>query len=229
RRSGNRDDERLRRRSCASRPSARDDPAPAARHRSRGRRRARLDRRGAAGRKRCGRNGRRWGGDAMSVAERLRLDGGRLLVTPADGVVGSAVARRGVERGATVVAGPPCDVLVTVAGLGPLPPFLELQADAWDAAVREHADGFYGRCRESVPAMAEARDGAVVAIVSGAALGLEEAVIGLTRALAPGLAELGVRANAVRVGDAAPEAVAELALYLASPAAGYVTGVTLVA
>jgi NAD(P)-dependent dehydrogenase (short-subunit alcohol dehydrogenase family) len=77
--------------------------------------------------------------------------------------------------------------------------------------------------------MAKAADGVVVAIVSGSALGLEEAVIGLTKALARELAERGVRANAVRAGDAAPEAVAELALYLASPAAGYVTGTTLVA
>ena len=165
----------------------------------------------------------------MSVAERLRLDGRKLLVTPPRGPLGSAVARLGGERGASLVAGAPCEILVTVAELGPLPLFLQLEPDAWDAALREHVDGFFERCRESIPAMEKAGDGAVVAIVSGTALGLEEAVVGLTRALARELAELGIRANAVRAGGAAAEAVAELALYLASPAAGYVTGVTLLA
>jgi NAD(P)-dependent dehydrogenase (short-subunit alcohol dehydrogenase family) len=165
----------------------------------------------------------------MSVSDRLRLDGRRLLVTPARGPVGAEVTRLAGERGASVVEAAPCDILVAVAELGPLPRFLDLAPDAWDAAVREHVDGFYERCRESVPAMAKERGGAVVAIVSGSALGLDEALIGLTKALARELAKLGIRANAVRPGEAAAEAVAELALYLASPAAGYVTGATLFA
>ena len=165
----------------------------------------------------------------MSVSARLRLDGRRLLVAPGRGPFGTAVARLAGERGASPVTAPPCDILVAVAELAQFPPFLELAPDSWDAALREQVDGFYERCRECVPAMGEAADGVIVAIVSGTALGLEEAVIGLTRALARELAELGVRANAVRAGDAAPEAVAELALFLAAPAAGYVTGATLVA
>jgi 3-oxoacyl-[acyl-carrier protein] reductase len=165
----------------------------------------------------------------MSVSARLRLDGRRLLVAPDGGTFGPAVAWLAGERGASVMKAPPCEILVAVAELARLPPFLELAPDSWDAALREHVDGFYERCRECVPAMANAADGVVVAIVSGTALGLEEAVIGLTKALARELAELGVRANGVRAGNAAPEAVAELALYLASPAAGYVTGATLVA
>jgi NAD(P)-dependent dehydrogenase (short-subunit alcohol dehydrogenase family) len=165
----------------------------------------------------------------MTVSARLRLDGRRLLVAPGRGTFGAAVARLAGELGASLATAPPCDILVAVAELAQFPSFLELAPDSWDAAVREHLDGFYERCRECVPAMAKAADGVVVAIVCGTALGLEEAVIGLTKALARELAELGVRANAVRAGDAAPEAVAELALYLASPAAGYVTGTTLVA
>jgi NAD(P)-dependent dehydrogenase (short-subunit alcohol dehydrogenase family) len=160
-------------------------------------------------------------------APELDLSGLRLLVKPSEGALGGAVSRLGASRGAELTRTAPADLLVCLPSAAASVSPLEISDVQWAAALDAGAMRVFRACREAAPAMAEGGRGAIVVVVEPDRLGTDEALLGLTRSLARELAVHGVRVNAVRAEHPDPVRVAELALFLLSDAASYVTGTTL--
>jgi NAD(P)-dependent dehydrogenase (short-subunit alcohol dehydrogenase family) len=152
---------------------------------------------------------------------------GRLLVEPAGGALAAEVGRLGAARGAELTRAAPADLLVCLPEAGPSVSPLEIPDAEWSRALDAGVTCVFRVCKAVVPGMVERRRGAIVVVVEPDRLGSCEALLGLTRALARELAPHGVRVNAVVAKRPRPETVAELALFLLSGAASYVTGSTL--
>jgi NAD(P)-dependent dehydrogenase (short-subunit alcohol dehydrogenase family) len=161
------------------------------------------------------------------------------------------------------------DILVNNAGIQRAGLVGRLPFDDWSAVIGTHLTGTFLCSSEAVPRMiAAGRGGAIVSIASTAAfVGLpgrgpycaaKAGILGLTRALALEVGELGIRVNAVAPGYtrsemlqqaidngslqedwmlervplkrlADPDEIARVVRFLASDEAAYVTGQTIVA
>jgi 3-oxoacyl-[acyl-carrier protein] reductase len=97
---------------------------------------------------------------------------------------------------------------------------MRLRDSQWDDVMHNNAGGTFKMCRAALPAMAKARDGAIINIASVSGIrgnagqanysASKAAVIGLTRALAVEMARRNVRVNAVCPGFIATDMTADL-------------------
>jgi NAD(P)-dependent dehydrogenase (short-subunit alcohol dehydrogenase family) len=195
------------------------------------------------------------------TAALVRAAGGEAIAIPAD-VSQRADARALVERTVATLGG--LDVLYNNAGIAPVgrdgftPAIAE---DDWDWVIRVNLTSVFLCCKYAIPLLANRPGAAIVNTASSMAhlpLGLTDAyaaskagVANLTRSMAPGCAQLGIRVNALSPGyvdtpmnalifgnealreafarDHAsglqpPEDVARVAVFLASDDAAGVTG-----
>ena len=107
------------------------------------------------------------------------------------------------------------DILVNNAGQGESASFRHTDPALWRRMMSVNLDGTYNCVRAALPSMLEARWGRVVNVASTAGLtgyayvsaycAAKHAVIGLTRALAVEVADMGVTVNAVCPGYTATE------------------------
>jgi len=200
-------------------------------------------------------------GSAGATADAIRAAGGEAIAIPAD--VGERnQARRLVEE--TVARFGGLDILYNNAGIAPVgrdgftPNIAE---DDWDWVLRVNLTSVYLCCKYAIPHLAGRPGAAIVNTASSMALlplGMMDAyaaskagVAGLTKSLAPGCGQLGIRVNAICPGyvdtpmnalifgspefrDAfardhatglqPPEEIAALAVFLASDEASSLTG-----
>ena len=116
----------------------------------------------------------------------------------------AALAREVIER-----AGPP-RVLVNAAGWDRIAPFAEMESELIERIVRINLLGAMHVCRAFLPAMLEARGGAIVNVASDAGrvgssgetayAGAKGGIIAFTKSLARETAREGIRANCVCPG-----------------------------
>jgi len=159
-------------------------------------------------------------GIGRAVAMDLATAGARVFVAdlnePVDGAgewirtdvadAGSAAALAGTVN---VRAGPP-QVLVNAAGWDRIGPFAEMEGELIERIVRINLLGAMQVCRAFLPAMLDARGGAIVNVASDAGrvgssgetayAGAKGGVIAFTKSLAREGARYGVRANCVCPG-----------------------------
>jgi NAD(P)-dependent dehydrogenase (short-subunit alcohol dehydrogenase family) len=184
-----------------------------------------------------------------AVVDEIRVRGGVAVANAA--AVGTFAAGEALVA-AAVAAFDRVDALVNNAGIVESHPVDEFPADAWDRILAVHLTGTFACARAAFAAMrAAGRGGRIVNTSSGAGLdhvypgtaayaAAKAGVATLTRVIAAEGAPHGITCNAIAplartrmsgrfvAGDAAddldPAALAPLAVYLASPASGGVTG-----
>jgi NAD(P)-dependent dehydrogenase (short-subunit alcohol dehydrogenase family) len=133
-------------------------------------------------------------------------DGHRAIVVTADVTV-----REDVDRVVAAVPGGRVDVLANVAGIMDyFLPVTELDDSTWDRVIGVNLTGPMRLCRAVLPAMRDARRGAIVNVssiggltgsVAGTAyVSAKHGLIGLTRSIAYLYAKDGIRTNAVCPG-----------------------------
>jgi len=123
---------------------------------------------------------------------------------------------------ASITAFGAIDILVANAGVIPLGTILDTTAEDWDRVMDVDARGMFLTCKYAITEMARQRRGSIVSLssISGmagqrgqAAYGPAKFVAtGLTRHLAVGWAEQGIRVNSVAPGTIETEAVRQFAL-----------------
>jgi 3-oxoacyl-[acyl-carrier protein] reductase len=101
-------------------------------------------------------------------------------------------------------------ILVNNAGITADGLAMRMRDEAWDSVMNTNAGGVFRMCRAALPAMAKARQGAIVNIVSVSAIrgnpgqsnysASKAAVLALTRSLAREMARRKIRVNAVAPG-----------------------------
>jgi NAD(P)-dependent dehydrogenase (short-subunit alcohol dehydrogenase family) len=194
----------------------------------------------------------------------VRAQGGEAIGVPAD-AGDRAQAKRLVDETVSRLGG--LDVLYNNAGIAPVgrdgftPNIAE---DDWDEVIRVNLTSVFLCCKFAIPVMAGRPGAAIVNTASSMAiqpLGMLDAyaaskagVAGLTRSLAPGCGQLGIRVNAIcpgyvdtpmnalifgsdtfreafardhAMGLQPPEEIATLAVFLASDEASSMTGAVL--
>jgi 3-oxoacyl-[acyl-carrier protein] reductase len=149
----------------------------------------------------------------------------------------------------TALGGPP-DVLVHVAEARHDAALADTDVVAWDRVIDANLTAAYRCAKAALRGMIAARFGRIVLVVSPAAfLGRADGaayaashggLVALAKSLAREVARFGITVNAVAPGPlggeperpvplgrvATPDELASAVVYLASPAAGYVTGTT---
>lgn len=144
------------------------------------------------------------------TAALVRAAGGEAVAIPAD-VGQPADARALIARTVATLGG--LDVLYNNAGIAPVgrdgftPAIAE---DDWDWVIRVNLTSVFLCCKYAIPAMAQRAGAAIVNTASSMAhlpLGMMDAyaaskagVANLTRSMAPGCAQLGIRVNALSPG-----------------------------
>ena len=217
-------------------------------------------------------------GIGKAIALRFAGEGARVGVFDVDGESADATARelgRDAFSAALDVGDPAAvaaafdaldrlDVLVNNAGIETRAPFLEITSEDWRRQVDVNLSGTFYCTQAAARVMASRSYGRIVSITSVAGLigpidlaayGASKAgIVGLTRAAALDLADLGITVNAIAPGPIETELmlgawtaealrerpqhgavarfgtvdeIAHAALFLASPESGFITGVTL--
>jgi NAD(P)-dependent dehydrogenase (short-subunit alcohol dehydrogenase family) len=147
-------------------------------------------------------------GEAERVAKEITADGGVAIPITAD-VTNEAEVAAGVRR-ATEDLGV-VDVLHNNVGVARLGSVLDLELEAWDAAVRLNLTSAYFSVRHTLPGMIQAGRGAIVNVSSVASIrdtgyiypvysATKAALNQFTISLALTYAAQGIRANAVLPG-----------------------------
>jgi 3-oxoacyl-[acyl-carrier protein] reductase len=198
---------------------------------------------------------------AKATGDEIVALGRRAFVRTAD--VGDCEAIQPVIAEAAATLGR-LDVLVNNAGIGRGKRFLEITRENWESHLRVHLSGSFYCAQAAAREMARRGYGRIVNIASVAGLmgpidlapygAAKAGIIGLTRAAALDLADLGITVNAIAPGPidtellrtwppaalreraqhlpvarlGTPDEIAHAALFLASPDSGFITGVVLV-
>jgi glucose 1-dehydrogenase len=222
-------------------------------------------------------------GIGQAIALAFAREGARVAVADVDGRTAAATARRIGQRRAlalqmdvadsmSVDAGFTAldrrwgriDIAVANAAIEPIVPFLELDEDTWDRILDVNLKGTFLVAQRAARRMARRRRGVIITLSSvnaevarpesAAYAASKGGVRQLTKAMAIGLAPLGIRVNAIGPGTvvtgltrhllknrawrdavnsrtpmqrvADPREIAEVAVFLASPASSYMTGST---
>jgi NAD(P)-dependent dehydrogenase (short-subunit alcohol dehydrogenase family) len=143
-------------------------------------------------------------GPADAAAAQIGARGGSAEAAACD--VGDAVAVRATVADVLARHGR-IDVLANVAGILRPGPFLRDSADTWAAVLATHLGGHLNAIEAVLPGMLARSQGRIINITSTAALlgsrrqpaysAAKQAIVGLTRVLAPLLARSGVAVNAI--------------------------------
>lgn len=143
-------------------------------------------------------------GPANAAVAQISARGGSAEAAACD--VGDAVAVRAIVADVLARHGR-IDVLANVAGILRPGPFLLDSADTWAAVLAAHLGGHLNAIEAVLPGMLARSQGRIINITSTAALlgsrrqpaysAAKQAVVGLTRVLAPLLARSGVAMNAI--------------------------------
>jgi glucose 1-dehydrogenase len=222
-------------------------------------------------------------GIGQAIALAFAREGARVAVADVDGRTAAATARRIGQRRAlalqmdvadsmSVDAGFTAldrrwgriDIAVANAAIEPIVPFLELDEDTWDRILDVNLKGTFLVAQRAARRMARRRRGVIITLSSvnaevarpesAAYAASKGGVRQLTKAMAIGLAPLGIRVNAIGPGTvvtgltrhllknrawrdavnsrtpmqrvADPREIAEVAVFLASQASSYMTGST---
>jgi NAD(P)-dependent dehydrogenase (short-subunit alcohol dehydrogenase family) len=158
-------------------------------------------------------------GDQVVVVDRdeaalavLRAEAGR-FPGPVALVAGDVGTTDGAQRaaGAALERSGRIDVLCNNAGVRPVGPFLDLEPERFEEALRVNVGGIYQCCRAVLPHMLEQRQGVVVNIASisgllgyagGSAYATSKAAaVMLTRILALEFGGAGIRVNCICPGS----------------------------
>ena len=155
---------------------------------------------------------------AERTLARIREAGADGECFPADVADGDQAG--GLVR-ATIAAFGRVDGLVNNAGRTQVGPFLDLDADEWDAVIATDLSAAYHTCRAAIPSMLERGGGSIVNVASrlgqagvpetAAYSAAKAGLIGLTRSLAREFGGRGIRVNAVAPGFTLTEMTADLA------------------
>lgn len=191
----------------------------------------------------------------VSEVERTVADikgqGGKAIAVPTD-----VMSKKSVDAlvAATLAETKRIDIVINNAGIFVWKGFAQLEEEEWDRILATNLKSAYLLTQAALPALTNSGKGNVVNISSihglvgdanfTAHCAAKFGLIGLTKALAEELREVGIRVNAVNPGqtdnknlDIAPAArakplkeilnatdIAEAVLFLASPAAAAITG-----
>jgi 3-oxoacyl-[acyl-carrier protein] reductase len=145
----------------------------------------------------------------QDMAARINAETGNAVFTMPCDFSDSARVERMVRNVAETLGG--LDVLVASVNSPPEP------FDAFDLAVNVTLN------RTALPYLRRSKRAAILAVSSDIAPAMMRAIKTLSKQLAPD----SIRVNGIVTGDASPEAVATVAVFLCAPAAGSVKGVAL--
>ena len=155
---------------------------------------------------------------ALALVDAIEKAGGRAIALKAD-----ARDRAQVEAMAAQLAGafgPATDLVINASISFPMVSFLQYPWEAFEAKLLGEMRAAFHACRAVVPAMAERKEGSIIAITSGLARNpgwgfcahsaAKAALEGFVRALAFELGPAGIRVNAVAPGLTLTDATAGL-------------------
>lgn len=147
------------------------------------------------------------GASAQQIAAQITSSGGTAVAITTDITDEAAVASMALEAAAALG---PISILVNNAGIAVFDTPVALSMDEWRRCMAVDLDGVWLCARAVLPAMREARHGAIVNIASVHSFQVlkgafpysvaKHGVVGLTRALAIEYAAEGIRCNAVCPG-----------------------------
>lgn len=144
---------------------------------------------------------------ALSIVDAVEHLGRRAVAVAADLSIPDQ-AREMVAEAVDALG--PLHALVNNAGIMPETPFLEIEIGEWDQVIATDLTAAFHTCQAVLPAMIEARQGAIVNVASrlgqigwaGVAhyAAAKAGLLGLTKSLAREFGPYGIRVNAVAPG-----------------------------
>ncbi len=146
-------------------------------------------------------------GELERVRQEIESAGGKAWCFPTDlsnEQAAVAVVRNSVERFGRL------DILINNAGMGIFKPLIQTSTDEWDEIMRVNARGPFILCRETIPYLKQQRRSYIVNISSvvgvkgyenqSAYTASKHALMGMTKALAREVRDLGIRVHAICPG-----------------------------